>query len=501
MHTKHNKSKTRKYSRNHRTKKQQTQLSLANDIFNSLSVNKLEMQNDKDFYWIYSKKYNDILDNRKFQVVHFLLYCLMRFNDWEYKSIIEKYITFPIFFPIKIKFNTKQTDINSFNSLLYLNNFIYYLLETNQSLETFIKGSSNDRWGYNASIVKINDKEYYNVYFVIKTTNIIITKTLFSHTYPILPLNNYIDKVKEFVKNNKYLLKDEKLLTSVYEFNLDYKLNYNNKFIVMHGLYIPNGYLELNTPIDTDIVKYLVFNEINFPTPERVNKLANIFLKYRNVDKLLEDLHTTKVSINDYNDMIRSIKPLCFKTQKQYRKFINELANIVKTKFKNFTIKVLGSSTTFYSASPSFDKENKIYSPTDSDIDINIIPNEPFDFYKTNLNMISSIKYDANINIGVYINPVVREFFGEELMQPFFCKWGPQELTPWPDDIYVQKTKNKTILKRHISITMSIKKDMFQYYEIIKNNKTCLANFSTFVSNGNKINYWDENNEYITKTL
>jgi len=52
MHTKkhHNKS--------NKTKKHQTVFALANDIFNSLSVNKIEMQNDKDFYWIISKKYN-----------------------------------------------------------------------------------------------------------------------------------------------------------------------------------------------------------------------------------------------------------------------------------------------------------------------------------------------------------------------------------------------------------------------------------------------------------
>jgi hypothetical protein len=495
MHTKkhHNKS--------NKTKKHQTVFALANDIFNSLSVNKIEMQNDKDFYWIISKKYNDILDNRKFQITHFLLYCLMRFNDWEYKPIIEKYITFPINFPINIKFNTKYTKYNSFNSLLYLNNFIYHLLETNQTIETFIKESSTQRWGYNVSIVKINEKSYYNIYFVIKTINIIITKILFINTYPILPVNNYIDNLKYFIRNNKKILNDNNLLTSVYKFNLEYKLNYKNKFIIMNDLYIPNGYLELNTPINIDIIKYLVYKEINFPTPERINRLAHIFLKYRNVDKLSEDLHTAKISINNFNDMIRSIKPLCFKTQEIYRTFINDIAKIVKTKFQNFTIKVLGSSTTLYSASPSFDKENKIYSPTDSDIDVNIIPNEDFDFYKSNLHTISTLKYNANTNIGVYVNPVVRDFFGEELMQPFFNKWGPQELTPWDDNLYIQKAKNKTILKRHISITMSTQKDMFQYYDVIKNNKTCLANFSTFIRDGKTISFWNENNEYITHTL
>jgi hypothetical protein len=501
MITNKKKSKHNKTRKTNKSRKQQSIFALANNIFNSLSVNKIEMQNNKDFYWIISKKYNDILDNHKFQVVHFLLYCLMRFNDWEYKSIIEKYISFPINFPINIKFNTTYTKYNSFNSLLYLNNFIYQLIETNQTIETFIKESSTERWGYNASIVKINDKSYYNIYYVIKTTNIIITKILFSNTYPILPLLNYIDNVKDFVKNNKQILNDNNLLTSVYKFNLEHKLNYKNKFITINGLYIPNGYLELNTPINIDVIKYLVYKEINFPTTERVFNFANTFLKCRNVEQLLENLYTTKVSINDFNDMIRSIKPLSFKTQEIYRAFINDIAKIVKTKFQNFTIKVLGSSTTFYSASPSFTKVNKIYSPTDSDIDVTIIPNEDFDFYKSNLNTISTLKYDANINIGVYVNPVVRDFFGEELMQPFFNKWGPQELTPWDDNLYIQKAKNKTILKRHISITMSTKKDMFQYYDVIKNNKTCLANFSTFIRDGKTISFWNENDEYITNLL
>ena len=109
--------------------------------------------------------------------------------------------------------------------------------------------------------------------------------------------------------------------------------------------------------------------------------------------------------------------------------------------------------------------------------------------------------HDDSLELTAEVEAEVRDFFGETIMKKFFNKWGPQELEPWPSDIYEQVDINKTIMKRHISITLSTKQDMFQHYDIIKDNKTCFSNFSTYVRDGKTISYWNEHNEYITKTL
>jgi hypothetical protein len=306
--------------------------------------------------------------------------------------------------------------------------------------------------------------------------------------------------LKIFIKVNKEYFINKKILTSVFRFNLEHKLDYNNKFSIINGLYIPNCYIDPKIPIDNEIIRSIIYKEITYPTPDRIDKMIYIFNKYKNVEQLMNHLSIANVSVNDFNKMMQSIKPLGFKNKEQYRKLVLDVARIAKTKFKNFTIKFLGSSTTFYSANHMPEKLEKFFSYENSDIDINIIPNENFDDYKKQLNISSDIN-NYIISIGVYVNPLVRDFFGETIMKKFFNKWGPQELEPWPSDIYEQVDINKTIMKRHISITLSTKQDMFQHYDIIKDNKTCFSNFSTYVRDGKTISYWNEHNEYITKTL
>jgi len=491
---------TQKYkkSNSYKTKKQFIVFSLANDIFKNINVNKIDLQNNKEFYWIISKKYNNILDNGKYQIVHFLLYCLMRFTEWEYKSIIEKYITFPINFPISVKFNTKYTKYNSFNSLLYLNNFIYHLLEINQTLETFIKESSNDRWGYNVSIVNINNKSYYNIYYVINTKKLEIAKILFSNNYHILTVNNYIDKLKKFIKNNKNQFIDKKYLTSILNFNLEHKLNYKNKYIISNELYIPKCHLELNKNYDDTLITYLLYKEILWHSPERIIKFAEIFKKYRNIEQLKKDLLISQVSYNDFNDMIRSIKPLGFSSQSIYKEFMTDFAKIISTKIKNFIIKIYGSSTLFYSANPT---KNSMFSYDESDFDIIIIPTENMEQYIPELDYLVSKTYD--INMGLYITPIFCEFFGTNILNPYFKKWGPCSFAK-PSDVEFTNINNvdinKTILKRYISPYLS-KLSMHYYYDTLTQNKTCLPNFSMFITNGDNISYWDENNQYITNKI
>ena len=41
---------------------------------------------------------------------------------------------------------------------------------------------------------------------------------------------------------------------------------------------------------------------------------------------------------------------------------------------------------------------------------------------------------------------------------------------------------------------------MFEYFDIIKNNKTCLTNFSTFINN-DELSYWNENGILIKEQI
>jgi hypothetical protein len=480
------------------------QYNLAFDIFNDITI-KTELQTtDKYFYWIVSPNYNKHLDTNKYTLIHFLLYCLMRFNEWKQQDLIQKYVLFPINFPTKINFlkNTKYLNLNSFNYLLYLNNFIYYLLEINQSMDIFIKESNLDKWGYNVSIIDINNKPFYNIYFVNRAkTDLAKSVIILSNNYPKEFVDIHLANIKKFINNNRQRLIKANLLTGVYLFTTNHnlkKLDYNNKFFVINDLYIPKCHIEINDIQPIEVYMHLLRKEINFPTQDRLRILANNALKYRNVSQLTKDLNSADVSIKNYNEMIRNIKPLGFDTKTQYRNFIHDIAKIVKTRFNDFTIKSLGSGTTFYSSSPFIEKADRYFSYEQSDIDVNIIPNENFDKYKPELEALSEGKYF--FSVGVFVNPLTRSFLGEELMSKFFNKWGPQELGQFPD-IYKPIEIDKTILKRHISITITAKKDLFQYFDVIKNNQTCLPNFSTFIKDGKTMSYWNENNEYITEHI
>jgi hypothetical protein len=193
--------------------------------------------------------------------------------------------------------------------------------------------------------------------------------------------------------------------------------------------------------------------------------------------------------------MMRSIKPLCFSSKLLYRKFINELAGIICTKLSNFTIKIFGSTTTFYSANRKPEKKDKFYNDETSDLDICIISNENIDRYIPILD-VSDIEITKTT--GMYPNHKVRELFGDKIMTPFFNKWGPQTLKFQEYDDSLLK---KTILKRAIGIVIAKKINLFDYPDIINKNKTCFSNFSTFIKNGNTLSYWDEHNKLITEYI
>lgn len=502
MSIKNTKNKTKRKTKKSFYNEYNNEYNLSLKIFNTISIEKQLHTGTKYNYWIISKEkeYNEYFNVKKYMVAHFMLYCMLRFTPYPEKHIFDTYINFPVIFPTKIHFTTilKYKKYYTFNYLLYLNNFLYHLLETNQYLDTFIKESKPTKWGYNVSNITINNKQYYNIYFIIKRKyDIAQTDTLISNNYPKLYVDKYFAKLRYFYKAFQLKLIEHNFITTIGKYVLTHKPDYINKFFNINGLFIPKCHIELNDEQPLEVYMYLLHKEINYPTPDRLQILATIAKKYRNTDKLLEDLNTATVSTTDFNDMIQSKKPLGFSTTKLYHDLMHDIANIVKTRFNNFTLKIIGSGTTFYSASPKVIKANKFYSYETSDIDINIIPNENFDKYKTELDTINNGKY--NTNIGVYVNPLTREFFGEELMGKFFKKWGPQELGNFPK-IYEPVNIEDTKLKRPISITITTKRDLFEYFEIIQTNKTCLSNFSTFIRNGNTISYWDDG-KYITKPL
>lgn len=473
-------------------------LTQAESIFNDFTFIKNSDSDKFEKYWIISKNYDYYINPNKYHITHFFLYCLLRFREHENKQVILKCLSFPVILNTKPKI-FYPNKYNSFTYLFYLNNFIYHLLEKNENLNNFIKESKLTKWGYNVNITTYNNCDYYNIYYVAKYKDLATVKTLMSILYPKKNVDEYIESLKLFIKNNFYFFQINNFLTDIYQFYNIHKFDYKNKYIYIDNLYIPKCHISLNEIIPSDnVLKALLYKEVNYPTNDRLEKLSMIFNKYRNIEQLKNDLSNANININDFNNMIKNIKPLAFQTKTLYRNFITDLAKIVKTKFNKFTLKVIGSSTTFYSASPKSIKTNKFFSITDSDVDVNIIPNEDFSKYIPELENLNTEKIDTTI--GVYVNQLTRDFFGEKLMSPFFKKWGPNELLEHVVERYPYVDIEKTILKRHISITLSTKVNMFEYFDIIKNNKTCLSNFSTFINN-NELSYWDENGLLIKEKI
>jgi hypothetical protein len=481
------------------------QFELANNIFKTITIKKESFKNIKEFYWIISKKHNSYLDNQKYTIIHFLLYCLLRFHDSPHKQIINNFVNFPINFPTNRSYRSTSKHIiyNSFNYLLYLNNFIYHLLENNLKLNDFITKNENLKSGYNLNIDNSGKVPMYNIYFAN------LNKIIINNRYPINAVNNYVQTIHKFISNNYSLLVDNNLLSNIIQFYNTHVLDFNNKFIIVDDLYIPKCHIEYHESFTNDIIENLLQYEIPYNRIAQKQKIATVFGKLRSINKLKIDLEKANISIKDYNDMIRSIKPLPFKNKMQYREFIKDITTIISTKLKNYTIKIIGSSTTFYSANPKNEKTDKVFDET-SDIDVNIIPNENFDIHKPILENIdgkddNDFTYSIYITkFNIYVSSILINFFGIDIMRKFFEKWGPKQYKNDIDaktDIFSDIKKDKTILKYNISITMSTKVDMYDNFDVIKNNKTCLPNFASFISNGKNISYWDENNKLITEHI
>lgn len=470
------------------------QFNLAEDIVQHIQI-KEETKNDKLNYFVTSNKqsYNSIIISPKYTITHFLVYCILRFHKHKHLNLIHKYINHPILFP------TRSSLLPSFNKCMYLSNFIYNLLENAITLQTFIKYSKPSNWGYN---IFIDPGNLYHLNYTIPQKDLAFSKTLVNETYSAKVVLKYLEIITNFFKSNYNLCKINNLLSDTYIFYHEHKLDFNNKYILHKptGLFIPKCHHEIYESLSESILENLLYKEIHFPASSMLRQTAYIFKKYRNPEQLAVDLENAGVTKTDFNDMIQSIKPLGFSSKKQYRQFIKDLARICATKFRNFTIKNLGSSTTFYSTHPNIKKKDKYFSLQTSDIDLNIIPNEDFENYKSELEKLNTMNYDNTH--GVYINAITRDFFGEDLMSKFFKKWGQQEFEPSvPKDKYEHVELEHTILKRSVSVCLTTKKDLLDFFHIIKENKTCLPHFSTFIRNGKTLSYWNEHNKLITEDL
>jgi hypothetical protein len=470
----------------------------AKKLYDSIEILTEKRYNDKEYYYIINKKYNQYFDNKTYKITDFLLYCLLRFTDSPIQKIIKEFVTFPARLPMKnfLATNDIYKKYNTFNKLLYLNNFIYYMLEHNKNINTIIKESRPNKWGYNVSTLNIDGRSYYNIYYVIKYKGDVFQFiTLISIIYPSYFIDKHINELTQFIKHNKQLLQKNNLLTDVFIFYNNKTLDYNNKYIIIDGYYIPKCNIEFDETVSNSVIDDIVYYELNYPNSDIINKQTYVFRKLRNIEQLEKDLSTAQISKKEYNNMMRNIKPLCFNTVNLYHKFINELASIVITKFNNFIIKIIGSSTTFYSANILPHKKDAFYSHDTSDLDVCIIINENFDKYRP---LLENPGVEINKSTGVYNNSKIRSFFGEDIMTKFFNCWGPQ------DSLYVAPNTTKlqdTILKRPIGIVIAIKENLYDYPDYVNNNKTCLTNFANFIKNGKTISYWDEHNKLITRTI
>jgi hypothetical protein len=472
--------------------------SFTKQIYNTLEILKQDYNISRPYYYIINKKYNKYFQNRTYQITDFLLYCMLRFTESIHQHLFTEFVKFPVRFPMKnyITHSDKYQNYNTFNKNLYLNNFIYNMLENNKNLQTIINESKPNKWGYNIKTINIEGMDYYNIYYVTKYKgDVTLFTTQININYPAHLVKKYIIELIQFIKQYKLQLKSNNLLTDIFLFYNNKKLNYNTKYIIIDGYYLPKCNIEWDEQINNSVIDNIVYYEISYPIPDRIRQMTYVFNKLRNINQLKKDLQIAGISREEYNSMIRNIKPLCFENKKLYHTFIKELATILVDKFKNFIIKIVGSSTLFYSASIEPIKKDKFYTHNTSDIDVSIIINENFDNYR---HLLEAPEIDIIKSTGIYPNHKTRLFLGEDKMSKFFNKWGPQE------SLYVPQNTTKiedTLLKREIGIVIIKKQDLYDYPDIINNNKTCLTNFTTFIKNGKTISYWNENNQYITISL
>jgi hypothetical protein len=402
-------------------------------------------------------------------------------------------VIFPAEFPME-NYNSKTNKYDTyytFNKLMYLNNFIYTLIEKNKSLNESLKESKPSKIGYNILVKKNIDRVFYNIYFVIKIKEYPAKSKIFMNIeYSKKTVDIYFDKIVNFLKKNYDNMYNHKLLNDIYTFYNKRKLNYNNKYIIVDGYYLPKCNIDLYENPSNNLLESILFNEIQYPEKDINNTYINVFKKLRNLDQLKKDLETANIDKNDFNDMIRNIKPLGFETKNQYREMVEDLAIIIKKTFKKFIIQIVGSSSTFYSANPHPEKANKFFLKEKSDIDIGIIVNENFDKY---LPILEKDILPINNAKGIYGNMATRNLLGYNAIDNFFEKWGEQDTRNVPEvDI------SKTILKCRIGLVIYQKENLYDYLDVIKQNKTCLTNFSTFV-NDNELSFWNENKIFIKK--
>ena len=124
--------------------------SFCNNIFNSIKFEK-EVKYERDFYYIISDKYNYELSSTTPTVKDFILYCLLRFKDKDYKQLLNAYILNPVNFPMNgyYAINNKFGKYNTFNYFFYLHNLLYECIEQGKTLPQIIKESKTTKIGYN----------------------------------------------------------------------------------------------------------------------------------------------------------------------------------------------------------------------------------------------------------------------------------------------------------------------------------------------------------------
>ena len=105
-------------------------LKQAENIFNDLTFIKNIIDDKFEKYYIISNNYNSYLNDNRYYITHFFLYCLLRFREHKYSDIVNNFLNLPVNFNIRgfFSYSNKYHKNNSFTYLFYLNNFIYNLI-------------------------------------------------------------------------------------------------------------------------------------------------------------------------------------------------------------------------------------------------------------------------------------------------------------------------------------------------------------------------------------
>jgi hypothetical protein len=341
---------------------------------------------------------------------------------------------------------------------------------------------------------KASEIDIFQILDEMEQKNFFYLQTLFK-----TKLMHVLDIIFENEKVNKYLkatypdlIPDVKMLNNNYEPLLIYaeSLLYDKPtFVLERGILMPRCNIDIITEQSASdkqtLQNYFKFEVRNGNQPE-IDKNIENFYKLRNIKQLFKDINDSITNVTDFNFMRYNLKPLAFKTVEEYYAFIDDIGKIfipkLTTKMK---IKIVGSSTTFYSNNPM--KKKDFYYNENSDIDIGVV----LDIDEKELNKFTKKTFEDKYGLNQHTNPeiLLNEKLTDDIVK-FYSKWGPNDWIHRDvssdkfaqlDAINERKTqfkKENTILERNIGMVLyKDKYDAIFTDPAFIENTTCSTNF------------------------